>query len=422
MRAMFAKGMGQPNRNFWLGVYNGIFMNGAEAFFHSGLVLAPFLAALGAPAFLIGFIPALRVGGWFLPQLFVASRLAHRPFKLPWYRRVSLVRILAYLIMVLSIFVFGDSPILIMFVVLGAITVVSISGGISGIPFADVTAKVVPHYRLGTFWALRNIIGGILALISGLLLRRILASDMPFPQNFGTIFAIGATLAGIAYLAFCAIKEPEGQVSLKQPFGKMVRRIPEILRDNPSFRRYMRVRFIALLALLADPFYAIYALRELGAPTTALGSFIIVATASSIAANFLFRRPANRAQNVTVLQIGIALLLITPVAALVIKSWVLFSLVFMLSAAGQAGVGVAAWNLLYAVSKEEERPLYVGSANTILSLPSIAPIFAGGLVDLIGFTPTFAVAALLAAIAFSFSFRFVQLKDLDRQALEAAKN
>ena len=415
---MFAKGMGQPNRNFWLGIYNGILINGADAFFHSSLVLAPFLATLGAPSFVIGFIPALRVGGWFLPQLFVASRLAHQPFKLPWYRRTSLVRICAYFIMVVSIFVFQPYPQLIMFIVLAVIAIVSVSGGISGIPFADVTAKVVPHYRLGTFWALRNIIGGILALISGFTLRRILASDLPFPQNFATIFAIGASLSGLAYLAFCFIREPEGQVSRKQPFLSMLKRVPGLIQYDDSFRRYIRVRFLALLALLADPFYAIYALRQLDAPATALGLFIILATMSSMLANFLFRRPANRGQNVTVLQISIGLLLLASLAALFIPVWQFFAIVFMLSAAGQAGIGIAAWNLLYAVSKEEERPLYVGTANSLLSLPSFAPIFAGGLVDFIGFKSTFILAALMALIALSFAFRFKALKELDRKALE----
>ncbi|MCA9837559.1 MAG: hypothetical protein KC422_11620 [Trueperaceae bacterium] len=416
---MFAKGLGQPNRNFWLGVYNGILINGAEAFFHSSLVLAPFLASLGAPAFVIGFIPALRVGGWFLPQLFAASRLAHQPFKLPWYRRTSLVRISAYLIMVLSIYAFQGQPHVIMVVVLAVIAVVAVSGGISGIPFADVTAKVVPHYRLGTFWALRNIIGGCLALLSGFTLRRVLASSMPFPQNFATLFSIGAILSGLAYLAFCFIREPEGQVTTKQPFLQMIKRVPGLISSDANFRRYIRVRFLALLALLADPFYAIYALRHLNAPPTSLGLFIILATMSSMLANFLFRKPANQGRNVTVLQISIGLLLSASMTALLVQPWQLFGLVFMLSAAGQAGIGIAAWNLLYAVSQEEQRPLYVGTANSLLSLPSFAPIFAGGLVDLLGFRTTFVLAAVMAVAALSFAFRFKELKELDRLALES---
>ena len=110
MMPVYARGLGEPNRNFWLGVYNGVLVNGAEAFFHSSLVLAPFLAQLGAPAAVIGLVPALRVGGWLLPQLFVASRLAHQPFKLPWYRRVSLLRFAAFAGMTLSVFVLRGQP------------------------------------------------------------------------------------------------------------------------------------------------------------------------------------------------------------------------------------------------------------------------------------------------------------------------
>ena len=416
---MQTAGQDKANLNFRLGVYNGILVNGAEAFFHTNLVLAPFLATLGAPAIVIGFIPALRIGSWFLPQLFVASRLSHEPLKLPWYRRSALVRIVAYAIMVATIFIFPERLNLIMIVVLCAIGVVSIAAGISGIPFADVTAKVVPHYRLGTYWALRNTIGGVLALGAGLLLRRLLSGDVPFPLNFGYIFTAGAVLSGAAYLMFCLIREPAGKPTTKQPLRSMVRQVPSLLKENPSFRRYVRVRFLALLAVLADPFYAIYALRVLEAPATSLGLFVILSTTASIAANLLFRRPANRGQNVTVLQIGIALLLSASVCAFFAPRWELFSLVFMLSAAGQAGMGIAAWNLLYAVSPEAQRPLYVGAANSLLFLPSFAPIFAGGLVDLLGFRPTFVLAAMIAATALSFAFRFRELKALDARALRA---
>ncbi len=409
----------ESRRNFRLGVYNGILMNGAEAFFHSSLVLAPFLAALGAPALIIGFIPALRVGGWFLPQLFVASRLAHQPYKLPWYRRMSVVRVVAYSLMIGSIFLFQDYPLIVMLMVLSMIAVISVAGGVSGIPFADVTAKVVPHNRLGTFWALRNVLGGVLALGAGLMLRYILASDMSFPENFGLIFALGAVMAAVAYLTFSIIHEPSGKAALKEPFLSMLGRVPKVLKQDVSFRRYLRVRFLALLAVLADPFFAVYAIQVLDAPATALGLFVMMSTMSSMTANLLFRRPADRGRNVTVLQISIALMCAAPVCAFLLPSWQTFIIVFMFSAAGQAGMNIAAWNLLYAVAPEAERPLYVGTANSILALPSFAPIFAGGLIDLFGFRPMFVLAAILALVALAFAFRFQSLKELDRRALEA---
>ena len=417
---MYAKGIGAANRNFWLGVYNGVLINGAEAFFHSTLVLAPFLSALGAPALVIGAIPAIRVGGWFLPQLFVASRLAHQPFKLPWYRRASLLRVVAYLLMVLAIFAVPERLTVIMVVVLGMLLLVSIANGISGIPFADVTAKVVPHYRRGTFWVLRNTIGGLLALGSGLLLRRVLQSDVPFPLNFGYLLAVGSILASVSFLSFSLVQEPSGEIALKQPFRKMLRRIPPLLRQDVSFRRYLRVRLLILLSVLADPFYAIHALNNLNAPASALGLFLILATAASITANLMFRRPANRGRNVDVLQISAVLLLITPVTALLLPTWQPFSVVFMLSAAGQAGMNISAWNLLYVVSPERERLLYVGTAQSLLFLPSLAPILAGGLADLYGLRVTFVLSTVLALTALGFAFRFRELRSLDLQAVESS--
>ncbi|HEX7022200.1 MAG TPA: hypothetical protein VF171_05035 [Trueperaceae bacterium] len=421
MRVAPSSAFGPPSpgggRNFWLGVYNGILINGAEAFFHSSLVLAPFLAQLGAPAVVIGLIPALRVGGWSLPQLFVAGRLAHEPFKLPWYRRMSLVRVGAFLFMALSVFLFGHRPDLVVLVTLGMIGVNAVVGGITGVSFAEVTAKVVPHYRLGTFWALRNAIGGLLALLSGLLLRRMLASDVPFPTNFGYLFLLGSLLTGAAYLCFSLVREPAGKPSQKEPLAKMLGRALPLLKRDPSFRRYLRVRFLALLSLLAEPFYAIYALETLDAPPSILGLFVILATLAAIAANFAFRVPANRGANVTVFQVSVALLASAPFLALVLPSWQSFALVFMCSAAGQSGMGIASWNLLYALSPEEGRPLYVGTANTLLSLPSLAPIVAGGLVGAFGFHSTFLLACLVAVSALAFTFRFASLRILDLQAL-----
>ncbi len=411
----------RPDRNFWLGVYNGIFVNGSEAFFHTGLVLAPFLSALGAPTAVVGLVPALRVGGWFLPQLLVAHRLAHEPFKMPWYRRMSLVRVAAWSLMTLSVFTLARTPHLVVLAVLAMIAVNAVAGGVTGVPFADVTAKVVPHFRLGTFWALRNAVGGGLALISGVVLRHILASGIPFPTNFGYLFLLGTLLAGVAYLAYSLVREPEGKPALRRPFASMISEIPAVVRSDASLRRFIRVRFLALLALMTDPFYAIYAIDRLGAPASVLGVYVIVATFASIVANFAFRVPANRGRNVTVLQVSVALLLLAPALALTLPGWHLFALVFMCSAAGNSGVGIAAWNLLYALAPEEERPLYVGLSNTLLSLPSLAPVVAGAVAPLVGFPVLFLLAAAMSLTALAFAFRFRELRALDLRALRSRR-
>jgi hypothetical protein len=413
-----AKGPGGPNRNFWLGVYNGAAVAGGETFFHSALVLAPFLAALGAPAWAIGAIPALRVGGWFLPQLFVATRLAHVPFKLPLYRRTSTIRVVALALLTAAVFVAGDRPGWLVPLTMAMILVNSFAGGVGGVPFADVIAKVVPHHRLGTFWVLRNAIGGVLALLAGWFLRHLLDSGLAFPTEFGYAFLAGTLLMGSAYLAFSLVREPSGAIATKERLTAVLSRLPAVLRQDASFRRYLRVRFLGLAALLAEPFYALYALDRLQAPAGVLGLYIMVASGASILVNFAFRIPADRGRNVSVMQVSLALLLVAPLLALFADDWRLFALVFAASAAGNSGMGIAAWNLLYAVSPQAQRPLYVGVANSLLALPSLAPIAAGVVVGWLGYQVAFMAATLLAAAALAFAFRFSELRRLDHEALE----
>lgn len=404
-----------------MGVSNGVFVNGGEAFFNSSLVLAPFLAALGTSPVVIGLIPAMRVGFYFLPQLLVANRLSHEPMKLKYYRYTSTLRNLAFFAMSLVVlFGSGLDPGLVAAVVVGMVGVNAMAGGLGGVPFADVTAKIVPHSRLGTFWALRNVIGGLVALVCGFVLQRILLSDIPFPQNFGYIFLLGTVLASVGNASFSLVREPPGQPGMRRPFLGMLRYIPSLLRSDRVLRKFLGARFLGLLALLAEPFYGIHALTTLGAPESALGLYIIAATAVSIVANFAFRAPSNRGRNVLVLQIGYGCLVAALLMAVLIDDWRWFSVVFMLAAAGNAGVGSAAWNLLYAISPARERVVYIGLVNSALALPSLAPILAGAAILLVPLPALFAFGAALATVALVISLRMRDIAELDHLALKPA--
>lgn len=409
------------DRNFLYGVLNGVFVSGGDAFLHSSLVIAPFLALLGAPAVMIGLVPALRVGGHFLPQLLVANRLSHQPYKLPYYNMTSGIRIGSLVIMTAAAYFFGaERPGLTVGLLLLMTAINAVGSGIAGVPFADVTGKIVPHNRLGTFWVLRNSIGGVLALLCGYGLRLILGSDMEFPHNFGLVFLLGTLLSSAAYLVFSLVKEPPGVPGMRRPLLRLILEIPSLLKLDSNLRRFLRVRFIGLAALLAEPFYAVYAIETLGAPESALGVYIMFATAAAIAGNFALRRPADSGHNVTVMQAGFALILLAPLLALLAGSWQVFAVVFILSSVANQAIGIAAFNLLYAIAPAGDRPLYIGLSNTVLAVPSLAPVLAGALLPLIGARGLFGIALALSLGTLAFSFRFSDLREADRRALTAA--
>src|SRR5690606_31197167 len=167
---------------------------------------------------------------------------------------------------------------------------------------------------------------------------------------------------------------------------------------------FLTMRFMGLLALLAEPFYGIHALN-IGAPDGALGTYVIVATAAAIVANFAFRAPANRGRNLMVIQIGYASVIFALLLALFVRDHRWFALVFLFSAVGNAGIGTAAWNLLYAIAPANERALYIGLVNSVLALPSLAPVAAGALVILLGLPVLFGVGLGFAVVAMVISLR-----------------
>src|SRR5512141_1893578 len=89
-------------RNFFLGVFNGAMFNFAEALMQIDTVLTWFVQQLHGSYFLIGLVGPMRDAGWFLPQLFVSKWLEKQPHKLPQYRRMAVIRCIAWLTCALS--------------------------------------------------------------------------------------------------------------------------------------------------------------------------------------------------------------------------------------------------------------------------------------------------------------------------------
>src|SRR5690606_3376657 len=150
----------------------------------------------------------------------------------------------------------------------------------------------------------------------------------------------------------------------------------------------------------------------------ALGLYVIVATAAAILANFAFRAPANRGRNLLVLQIGLACIVSSLVMALLLRDYRAFAAVFLLSAVGNAGIGTAAWNLLYAIAPANERALYIGLVNSVLALPSLAPVAAGALIIFLDLPILFGVGLAFAITAFSLALRMRAVHELDQAALK----
>ena len=173
-------------RNFCCGVLNGVAYRVAETMIDPTLVLTWFLTQLTSSSLIIGLVAPLRSAGWFLPQLLVSGYAQRQERRITIYRVFGIVRALAIASLAAAIWLIGAQQVPMLIVFFLCLALLSFGEGFSGISFMDIVAKAIPPRRRGSFFALRNFVGGTFALGSGAVVRYVLSkkTGLSFPINF----------------------------------------------------------------------------------------------------------------------------------------------------------------------------------------------------------------------------------------------
>jgi MFS family permease len=407
------------SRNFRLGVLNGVIFSLVDAMIAPGFVLALFINRLGAPNVLVGLLPAILTGGYFLPQILIAGRVQGQRRVMHWYRRTSIVRTACMALLAVATFALAAYPPLLLTAFFVLFTIYAFGGGISSIPWLEIVGKVIPARRRGTFFSLRSFWGGVLALLVSGLVSAILSeqfSGLRFPYNFALLFAISTPLVGAALGAWSSIREPEATVTAQPATVKEVlKRGIEVVRTDRDYRSFLAARVLLALVAISDPFYVVFARTGLGAPVATVGLYLGASAATALVSNFVWGPLADRAGNrtlMTVTAISVALVPLSALAIPLLKGllpadlvYAGFALVFVFGGFASGSGRIVSNNMMLALSPPAERATYVGFLNTILGLATFVPVLGGALVDTLGFTVLFMVSLAMAALAIMASIR-----------------
>ncbi|GIV97248.1 MAG: MFS transporter [Herpetosiphonaceae bacterium] len=403
-------------RDYWFGIANGVLFTLAEALSDANLVLALFIRELGGPLTLVGLLPSLKNGGWLLPQLVAAGRLQARRLVLPVYRKASIARVIAWSALTATIFFapeLGRGPALWLFLLFYA--AYNLGGGASGLAFQVVVAKVIPPSRRGSFFGYRNLLGGLLAFfIAGPLVRTLISqgSPLPFPYNYSLLMAVALICIAVGLFAFNMVREPAAEeVGQRETTRAMLSHIPRLLRGDAHYRRFIVVRLLGRLGMIADPFYIIYALEVLHVPAQMVGVYLATRTISAALSNLLWGRIADRQGIQRLLVLTSRLTVAVPVMALALPfiAWLFnlhsiwlgwaFGVVFLLIGLTVDGSATAGLTYLMELASPADRPRYIGVSNTLLGIATFLPVLGGILVDLVQYEGLFAIAALASFTA-----------------------
>ncbi len=386
-------------KNFWLGVVNGVLNAAGETLMDPTLVVVAYLSVLTQSPLILGLAVPLRDGGWALPQFWVSCYLQNIPNKISIYRKLSYVRIAAWGVLAATVnFVRSPTKILTAFLVIFCLT--SLINGLGGLPFMEVVAKTIPPKRRGEFFAWRLAVGSLGSIGASIIVRIVLDPNGPlkFPSNYGLLAAGYFVLASIALLVFNGVKETgDSEIQPRVSASLQFHRAILLLRENSGYRHFVSMWSLLLVAGVATPFFAVYVQQQLGGSKAMIGVYLGVYTATNLLVNLFFGRISKKFGNSKIMIIAGICGLIMSITVLLLSivavplknnaqtaSYLLLP-VFILSGMRTSGIGVSGNSLMLDISPTSERSLYVGFTNSLLGIVLIATGLGGLIMNTFGF-------------------------------------
>ena len=401
--------------NVLLGVISGALLVLADTLLHPIIVLPLFVSELTNRYALIGLVPAIAAGAWFLPQV-LAGLVVRGRRRLPWATGALVVRTAAVILLAYVGYradQLTDAQLLRSFFICYLAYV--LAAGFATAPTNDVLVKAVAGERRGRFFAQRSLWAGLLAVAGGVVVRAVLGGGPAFPRNYSLLFVAAAASLTAATFFQARIREPIRLGRDVGVRGRGLRRADLFLAD-PNLRRFLLFRVALSLAAVADPFYVVYARRELAVSGRVIGLYLLALVLARLLLGPVWRRLDRRHGSKAVLQISALVRLLVPLVALILPYLAetslyqdrvtddrivayAFAAVFVAYGAALAGQVQGNFAHLLAVAPNELRRGYAALANLILVPVAFVTVFGGVVIQRYGFDRAFLVATLVSLVA-----------------------
>ena len=365
-------------RNFFGGLWHGAFLALGVALTQPTTVIASFVAELTGSTVWVGGLSTVLTVAAALPQLFVARLVEPRAKKMPFLLLAIYLRVASWGLLAWLIYAIGDSnPDLLAWALVGLLAVFYAGGGLGNIPYTDIIGKVIPASRRGTFFGGKEALAGPLAVGAALLARRILAG-VGYPDSYALLFGLAAAALAFASIGFWLIREPPrtDAPGRSQPWRAY---LAQLVAAAGRLRTLIIIQLLTGFSLMALPFYVVYAQREMGAPSEAVGWFLLAQVTGGVLGNLVWARLVDRVSSRTMLTACAVTSMAAPLLAIALGSlgwWGLLPTVFLAGAAFN-GRRVGFQSALLELAPATERPTFA-ALNAVLIVPlAVLPLLAG---------------------------------------------
>lgn len=389
--------------NMAMNISDGAFFGAATGFASFVTIIPLFVSTLTGSALIIGLISAIHAVGWQLPQLLTANRVARlRRFK-PMVLLMTLNERLPFAGLALVAWFAPDlGAAKALWLTLALLIWQGLGGGLTATAWQSMIGKIIPARRRGTFFGVQaaaaNLFASGAAVLAGVILGRI-----DSPLDWTLCFGLASVTMMISWGFLAQTREESAEpaaspASQREFWGG----VGGVLRNDPNFCWFLLTRFVSQFATMASAFYTVYAVRRFGLGEETIGVLAAVFMISQTVANPLMGWLGDRFGHRLMMEGGAV-----AAGASALIAWLAPGPAWFFLAFALAGVAnVAFWTTALAITLEfgtlEQRPVYIGLANTMTAPGTIlAPLLGGWLADTAGYGGTFAIAVAGAIATFA---------------------
>ncbi|MGB5588237.1 MAG: MFS transporter [Gammaproteobacteria bacterium] len=360
--------------------------------------LAWLTTAVGAPAFVLGFLVPIRESGSMIPQLFIGSVVRRLPVRKWIWVLGSVGQCLSIAgIGLTALFLSGTRAGCAMLIL---IAIFSFARGLSSVAAKDVLGKTVAKKKRGQLNGWSASAAGLLTVGIGIVLMLPSAAGLD-ASALGMLLVAAGLLWLVAALIYAQVPEFAGETSGGRNALESIKRLNLLLTDKP-FRRFVITRALLMCSALSAPFYIALAQQNYGSPAYLLGGFVAAAGLASLVSAPIWGRYAD----VSSKRVMIVAALITSSAGIVVflvnrlipdlsaTVWFLPLAYFVLSVA-HSGVRVGRKTYVVNLATGNQRTDYVAISNTTIGVLLLLVGSVGALSPVLGTAGVIGLLALM---------------------------
>ncbi len=386
--------------NVTVNLLDGGFFGLAIGFVSFSTILPLFVASMTNSATLIGLVPAIHATGWLLPQLFTASHTA----RLRRYKRTVILMTIHERLPFLGLAIVAlllprigsQAGLIITFIFL---TWQGLGGGFTANSWTSMISKIMPPESRGTFFGTQAAVANL--FISGAAIGAgYLLNSFDAPTNFMYCFLIAIIFFTVSWFALALTREPADYEKIIEdnppPFWHGA---GKILKRDKNFNWFLSARILSQFATMGFSFYIVYALRRFHMDAVTAGYLTATLTIAQTVANAAMGWLGDRVGHRPMLIIGAASALFSSLLAWFAPSLAWFFPIFVLTGFTNVSIWTNGMTMTVNFSGEEERPFYIGLAQTLTAPATIlAPLIGGWIADSQRFVLTFALSSVLSVV------------------------